>query len=46
MWGSDGQIYFSSERSGHFNIWRIAPTGGAAAAGHDAHATTACSFRR
>ncbi len=31
MWGSDGQIYFASERSGHFNIWRIAPTGGAPA---------------
>lgn len=29
MWGHDGQIYFASERSGHFNIWRIAPTGGA-----------------
>ena len=29
MWGNDGQIYFSSERSGHFNIYRIAPTGGA-----------------
>src|SRR5690606_18987178 len=28
MWGHDGQIYFASERSGHFNIWRIAPTGG------------------
>jgi tricorn protease len=28
MWGRDGQIYFSSERSGHFNIWRIASTGG------------------
>ncbi len=28
MWGSDGQIYFASERSGHFNIWRIASTGG------------------
>lgn len=28
MWGNDGQIYFASERSGHFNIWRIAPTGG------------------
>lgn len=28
MWGRDGQIYFSSERSGHFNIWRIAPSGG------------------
>ena len=31
MWGGDGQIYFASERSGHFNIWRIAPTGGAPA---------------
>jgi tricorn protease len=29
MWGSDGQIYFSSERSDIFNIFRIAPTGGA-----------------
>ena len=28
MWGSDGQIYFASERSGHFNIWRIAANGG------------------
>jgi tricorn protease len=28
MWGRDGQIYFASERSGHFNIWRIAATGG------------------
>ncbi len=28
MWGRDGQIYFSSERSGHFNIWRIASAGG------------------
>jgi len=28
MWGQDGQIYFSSERDGHYNIWRIAPTGG------------------
>jgi len=28
MWGSDGWIYFSSERSGIFNIWRISPTGG------------------
>jgi len=28
MWGSDGRIYFASERSGHFNIWRIAATGG------------------
>ncbi len=30
MWGNDGWIYFSSERSGLFNIWRIRPTGGAA----------------
>lgn len=29
MWGRDGQIYFSSERSGLFNIWRIAAAGGA-----------------
>ncbi len=29
MWGRDGQIYFASERSGHFNIWRITSTGGA-----------------
>ncbi len=28
MWGADGQIYFASERSDIFNIWRIAPTGG------------------
>ena len=28
MWGSDGRIYFASERSGHFNIWHIAATGG------------------
>ena len=28
MWGNDGNIYFSSERSGIFNIWRIAPAGG------------------
>ena len=28
MWGSDGQIYFSSERSGIFNIYRIAAGGG------------------
>jgi tricorn protease len=28
MWGNDGQIYFSSERSGIFNIYRIAPGGG------------------
>ncbi len=29
MWGADGMIYFSSERSGIFNIWKISPTGGA-----------------
>ncbi|MBK9240741.1 MAG: PD40 domain-containing protein [Acidobacteria bacterium] len=29
MWGRDGQIYFASERSGHFNIFRIAASGGA-----------------
>jgi tricorn protease len=29
MWGGDGQIYFSSERSGIFNIYRLAATGGA-----------------
>ena len=29
MWGADGQIYFASERDEIFNIWRIAPTGGA-----------------
>lgn len=27
MWGRDGMIYFSSERSGHFNIYRV-PAGG------------------
>ena len=31
MWGADGQIYFASERDEIFNIWRIAPTGGAPA---------------
>ncbi len=30
MWGADGQIYFVSERDGVFNIWRMAPAGGAA----------------
>ncbi len=30
MWGADGQIYFVSERDGIFNIWRMAPAGGAA----------------
>ncbi len=29
MWGADGMIYFASERDGIFNIWRVAPTGGA-----------------
>ena len=29
MWGADGNIYFASERSDIFNIWRIAPAGGA-----------------
>ncbi len=28
MWGSDGMIYFVSERDGIFNIWRISPDGG------------------
>ena len=28
MWGADGMIYFSSERDGIFNLWKIAPTGG------------------
>jgi tricorn protease len=28
MWGADGWIYFMSERSGIFNIWRIRPQGG------------------
>ena len=28
MWGADGQIYFASERSGTYNIWRMAPQGG------------------
>ena len=31
MWGADGQIYFVSERDGFFNVWKIAPSGGAAA---------------
>ncbi len=30
MWGADGMIYFVSERSGIYNIWKIAATGGAA----------------
>jgi len=28
MWGADGMIYFVSERSGVFNIWKIAAAGG------------------
>ncbi len=28
MWGADGMIYFSSERDGIFNIWKMSPTGG------------------
>ncbi len=30
MWGADGMIYFSSERDGIYNIWRIPPKGGTA----------------
>jgi len=29
MWGADGSIYFVSERSGIFNIWKVAAQGGA-----------------
>jgi len=28
MWGADGMVYFASERSGTYNLWRIAPAGG------------------
>jgi len=28
MWGADGMIYFASERSGTFNIWKIDLKGG------------------
>ncbi|HYV98654.1 MAG TPA: S41 family peptidase [Gemmatimonadaceae bacterium] len=28
MWGSDGMIYYASERDGIFNIWKISPKGG------------------
>jgi tricorn protease len=28
MWGTDGMVYFVSERGGTHNLWRIAPTGG------------------
>jgi tricorn protease len=31
MWGHDGQVYFVSERDGIYNLWRIAPGGGAPA---------------
>ncbi len=27
MWGADDQVYFVSERSGIFNLWRMAPDG-------------------
>jgi tricorn protease len=30
MWGADGMIYFSSERDGTYNIWRIGAKGGPA----------------
>jgi tricorn protease len=28
MWGTDGMLYFASERDGTYNIWRIAAKGG------------------
>ena len=28
MWGADGMVYFASERSGTYNIWRIPAAGG------------------
>ena len=28
MWGTDGKIYFMSERDDIFNIWKISPEGG------------------
>ncbi|MGE5361789.1 MAG: S41 family peptidase [Bacteroidales bacterium] len=28
MWGADGMIYFLSERTGVFNIWKVSPKGG------------------
>lgn len=31
MWGADGMIYFTSERDGFFNLWKISPDGGDAA---------------
>lgn len=30
MWGTDGMIYFASERDGTFNLWRMPPKGSAA----------------
>jgi tricorn protease len=27
MWGADGNLYFSSERDGTYNLWRISATG-------------------
>ena len=30
MFGSDGMVYYQSERDGIFNIWKISPKGGAA----------------
>ena len=30
MWGADGRIYYTSERSGAFNVWSIAPDGSGA----------------
>ena len=30
MWGADGRIYYTSERSGVFNVWSIAPDGSGA----------------
>jgi tricorn protease len=29
MWGADGMIYYASDRTGVFNIWRISAQGGA-----------------
>jgi len=31
MWGADGLLYFLSERSGVFNLWRMQPDGSGAA---------------
>jgi tricorn protease len=32
MWGADGMVYFASERDGTFNLWRMSPKVGGAAA--------------